>query len=304
METYISSSKNAEEVEKYMMLLNHHVRYAEKCIPDAKSRLSFMMSGYISAGAWNINIYPESDIKYSMDYFFWKFATDPELKGIFAIGCYDINNCDEERVRWIGKLMRHYCVEGRTDRLAEKYGITCNPGHLKNCDFDDKFQNWTAVPAEADTLKPWYRRHYGALMQLRQSETGGLGDHAALFVRSQKAPNKLFQTAKNLIPGKKYSLHFVTADPEDVAKAKEVKETFVFNVDISDAEIVPELGYVFKKRFNSKTRPMICNHKVVFIPKKSEVTITFHDWKNDKEPGEASGSKRILNFVNLTPYFE
>ena len=308
METYISSSKNAEEVEKYMMLLNHHVRYAEKCIPDAKSRLSFMMSGYISAGAWNINIYPESDIKYSMDYFFWKFATDPELEGIFGIGCYDINNCDEERVRWIGKLMRHYCVEGSTDRLAEKYGINCNPGHLKNCDFDSKFQHWNAVPAEPGTLEPWYRRYYGALKQMRQGETGGLGDHAALFIRSKKAPNKLSQTAVNLIPGRKYSLCFVTADPEDVAQTKAKKDSFIFNVDISDAEIVPELGYIFKKPVGWESyagkRAQICNHKVVFIPRKSEVMITFYDWQSDKEPGEASGSKRILNFVNLTPYFE
>ena len=308
METYVASVRNEADVPGYMKLLNDHVRFAEKCIPDAKQRMAFMMSGYISAGAWNINIYPGTDIKYIMDYFFWKFANDPELKGIFAIGCYDINNCDEERVRWIGRLMRHYCVEGKTDLLSRKYGIVCNPGHLKDGDFEQGFDNWQSVPAEPGSLVPWYRKHYGPLKQLRQSEEGGLGDHAARFICSARAPNKLSQKLTGLVPGKKYSLCFVTADEEDIIKPMAKKPPVFFDAKISDSKIIPQLGYIFKKPADGsrriRQRPQICNHKLVFIPDKAEVTVTFSDWSDGKMPAEGIGRKRVLNFVSVCPYFD
>jgi hypothetical protein len=304
METYISNSRDEKATEEYMMLLNDHVRFAEKCVPDAKSRMCFMLSGYITLGGWDINIYPESDMKYAMDYFFWKFATDPELKGIYGLGCYDINGCDEERLRWVGALMRHYCVEGRTDRLADKYGFKCNPGHLKNCDFEQKLDDWDAAPAEPDSIAPWHKPNYGILVQMRQIEEGSVGDHAALLVKSAKAPNKLSQTATGLIPGKKYSLFFVSADADDIDKPKEKKAPFVFQANISDATIVPELGYILKKPGDTKSRAQMRNHKIVFIPEKPEVTITFTDWEDDQTPGQPAAQKCVLNFVSLTPYFD
>ena len=36
---------------------------------------------------------------------------------------------------------------------------------------------------------------------------------------------------------------------------------------------------------------------------KPEVTITFSDWKNDREMGGAAGERRVLNFIQCTPYY-
>ena len=48
----------------------------------------------------------------------------------------------------------------------------------------------------------------------------------------------------------------------------------------------------------------MCNHKLVFIPEKPEVTVTFSDWPDGKKPAEGIGRKRILNFVSVCPYFD
>jgi len=139
---------------------------------------------------------------------------------------------------------------------------------------------------------------------MRQIEEGSVGDHAALLVKSAKAPNKLSQTATGLIPGKKYSLFFVSADADDIDKPKEKKAPFVFQANISDATIVPELGYILKKPGDTKSRAQMRNHKIVFIPEKPEVTITFTDWEDDQTPGQPAAQKCVLNFVSLTPYFD
>jgi len=299
-ETYITTRRDQEDTEDYMNLLNEHVRRAEAYLPGSKSRLAFMFSGYVSAGVYDVNCHPQSDIKWTMDYFLWKLANDPELKGIFGVGFYSTSRCDEEHVRWVGALLRHYGVDGQREMLSSQFGFSCNPGHLRNCDFDEGFEHWTPAAAEQDTLTTWHRANYGKSIQIRVNEGGRLGDNAALFVRSDKGPNKLTQKATGLTPGRKYALRFTTADPDELDLPKGMSVNFAFHAEISDARILPELGYDY--RVMSKHE--LVNHKVVFIPNGTEADITFSDWKSDDEAGAPKGQRRVLNFINLTPYFE
>ena len=299
LETYITTSKDQESTEKYMNYLNEHIRHAESILPGSTSRLAFMFSGYLSAGVYDVNCHPQTDIKWTMDYFLWKIANDPELKGIFGTGFYDTNRCDEEYLRWAGALMRHYCVEGQRGMLSSKFGFTCNPDHLRNCDFDDGLQHWTARPAQSDTILPWHRSLYGRNIQQRVNEGNSLGDHAALFVRCDNAPNKLTQKATGLTPGRQYVLRFITADPDELNLDKGMSIHFAFHAEISNSRLLPELG----REYRCLSKHEIVNHKVVFIPNGTEADITFSDWRSDDEAGAPKGQRRLLNFINLTPYF-
>ena len=48
----------------------------------------------------------------------------------------------------------------------------------------------------------------------------------------------------------------------------------------------------------------IATRKIVFIPDKPEVTLTFSDWRDDRTPGGPIGQKLVLNFIGICPYFE
>ena len=308
METYIINQPDEESLKKYMNLLNDHVMYAEKSIPDAKSRMVFMTSGYLSLGAWDCNVYPAGDIKYATDYFFWKFANDPQLEGIFGLGYYDYRHSDPELIRWTCALVRHYCIEGKKEMLSKQYGFTCAPGHLKNGDFLDGLRHWDASPAEKDSIAHWQKAGFGGnAWQLRQREYGNDGDCAVQFTRSGKAPNKLSQTAVGLIPGRKYSIVFVSADADDVKNRVCQRREFQLNVALDGAKIVPEQSFRYRLPREIPAKPKRCefvNHKVVFIAEKPEVKITFSDWQDDRTPGAEIGQKRIMNFVSLMPYFD
>jgi len=109
-----------------------------------------------------------------------------------------------------------------------------------------------------------------------------------------------------LVPGKKYSLTFVTADP-DTFNGKNVTfgQDIAFNAVLSDAEVDQKLSYDMRaggKQFQD-TVVEIQTRKIIFTAKAAEVTVTFSDWTSDTEMGGKAGDKRVLNFIQVTPYF-
>jgi hypothetical protein len=320
METYMLTTHDPETYDGYLSALNHHLEWADRCVPGGRSRIGFMISGYNCCGAFNTWIHPQTDYKCIVDGFFRKLATDPGLKGFAALGMYNILRCDEEIVRWTAAVVRHYAVEGKTENLAEKYGFRFNPGHLRNGDFDDKTDGWTVRPAKEGALVHRYEKRFGVKTQSRQRDYGSSGDNAMLFTRCTEAPNKLSQKTTGLIPGKKYALRFVLADLDDVKKPVGKPLDFTFRADISDSRKVDAGSYFLiqpgptamrytRLADGSFTRAkfparQIATGKIVFIPDKPEVTLTFSDWKDDRTPGGAIGQKLVLNFIGICPYFD
>ena len=54
---------------------------------------------------------------------------------------------------------------------------------------------------------------------------------------------------------------------------------------------------------SSMTTRWISRPAIMFKADKPEDTITFSDWKNDREMGGAAGERRVLNFILCTPYY-
>jgi hypothetical protein len=321
METYMLSTPDQESYDRQLTALNDHLYWADRCIPGGRSRIGFMISGYTNNGVFNTWIHPETDYKCVVERFCRKLAVDPELTGFYAMGAYAMNRFDEELARWTAAVFRHYAIEGNTDSLAERYGFKFNPGFLQNGDFDNKTEGWTVEPAGEGSLKHFYQANFGKKPMGRQRNSGKHGDHAMLFVRSDKKPNKLSQRITGLTPGKKYSLLFVTADPDNVKKPGNELLKVVFNADISDSRTVADGSYQlvqpgpvatrYKRNENGEAvidkiipMPQIVTHKIVFVPEKPEVTITFSDWQDEKTPGGKIGEKRVINFISVNPFFE
>ena len=129
---------------------------------------------------------------------------------------------EEEDVRWIARLFRHYCLEGRTNRLSDDYGYAYVPAHVSNGDFSKGLSGWTAAPAvaggvEARTVKTWGSK---ALCIRGQSE---VGDTAAVFRRSEKGASFLRTKVSGLKPGSLYSFKYAVGDVRALKQKEEPK---------------------------------------------------------------------------------
>lgn len=312
METYVGTRRTEEEALQSLEYLPKHLEVASKLTPDAAERLMMIMSGYTTPECFCVNIYPEADIKVLFDMFFNMLANDKRLNGLHGTGFYSFAHTDQEIVRWVGRLMRHYCVEGKTESLAKKYGFKYNPGHLKDGDFEDGFKYWTVNAAEEGSIQHKTVNGYGGSAQCRIDRPKNLGDTVALFTRSAKSPNKLSQNAVGLTPGKLYCLSFMTVDYDDFLKPRNKHIPFTFEATIEDADIIPEASShrIFPPQWNQgipAQKPGTTEkdiRRIVFRAKKDTARITFSDWKSATEPGGAPGERRLLNWISVNPYFE
>ena len=306
METYILSKPDEKSMEEYFEKFVRQITVIKKIIPDPQERLTYIIGNYQKFGVWNANCYPHIDMKYFMDRYLQLLSTHPECRELFGFGCYSIASGDEEMQRWIARLVRHYCIEGKTSLVSGEYGYKLIPGHLDNCDFQEGFKNWDVFPAEKDSLRPHKIFGLAKKYQCRRLHSSPYGDTCALFIRSSKAPNRISRKITGLTPGKKYSLTFVTADP-DTFNGKNVVfgQDIAFNATLSDADIDRKLSYDMRaggKQFQDIVVE-IQTRKIIFTAKAAEVTVTFSDWKSDTEMGGSAGDKRVLNFIQVTPYF-
>ncbi len=311
LETYVGTKRTEKELNEYLEYVPRQLEVARKLAPDAAERFMMLMSGYTTPEVWCINNYPAADIKVVFDRFFNILANDPRMDGLYGMGCYSIAHTDEELVRWIGRLMRYYCVEGGKESLSEKYGFTYIPGHLKDGDFEEGFAHWKAMPAEEGSLVHKIVKGYGGSgIQWRVGCGPGHGDNVALFTKSEKKPNLLSQTATGLTPGRLYCLTFMSIDYNDLTKPQNKHLDFVFDAMISDADIIPEVKLMRRcpevwhgtDDYKPGT-PEKCIHRIVFRAQKDTAVITFSDWKSATEPGGPAGQQRVVNWIGLNPYY-
>ena len=307
LETYILSTPDPESMEEYFAKFVRQMTVVKQYIKEPQERFVYLIGNYQIAGIWCANRYPQTDIKYFFDRYMQVIATAPDCLGLAGFGCYCIDSGDEEMQRWICKLFRHYCIEGRTDLLSEQYGFKLNPGFISgNPEFEDGFNGWDSRPAEKGSLVPHKIAGYAQKYQCRRMNGLPGGDTCALFTRSAKGPNKLSRKITGLTPGKTYSLLFMTADPADIEDRSFPKgKRIVFDATLDGATILPKWGYDRRaggKQFQDNPVE-IQTRKIVFRADRPEVTVTFSDWLNDTEPGAPAGGRRLLNFVSVNPYF-
>jgi len=144
---------------------------------------------------------PQADFRVHLDVQMHVLATDPAFFGLWGVQPYRSNYVDEEILDCMGRLLRHYCVEGRTARmLADPYELK----HVADPDFEQGLARWQAVPAEAGSVGAGKFAGYGNLQG--RYPNSSIGDTFAVMTRSAKTPNTLRQELQGLKAGAVYSL--------------------------------------------------------------------------------------------------
>ncbi len=260
-------------------------REYQKHVPGSLGAL-VVCFGYFSAPPEFLNQHPQVNYRTYLDLQFHAVATDPTYFGGLGLMTYLASYSDDETVRWASKLMRHYGIEGRTDRATDEPYLT---SHIVNGDFTPGTEHWTVSGnARVDQLEAlgWLQGVY--------PRSGAMGD-TGLVLKTGSAT----QTVKALKPGRVYALRMMSSNFGSLAEKAST------NLDIT-IDGVTALGddfdHVFGNCYSHKHGPYqaantawMTYHWRLFRATKDTATLTIaHDGDNEV----------IFNWVSVAPYYE
>src|SRR4030095_2864705 len=195
-----------------------------------------------------INKQPNVDYHVWMDQQMNLVANHPVLSGSGGLNWGTSLLADEETVRFVGRLYRHYAIEGKTEMLTrDPLFLT----HIQNADLEKRKEGWTWQGAEQGSIAaksfPRYGRIEGRYMGLgRPADPEHIGDTFLWMKRNEKGPNTFSQTIRDLDPGRLYSLKMFCCDYDDLLnpKPKKPEDTkAISTVSIEGVEHDPQRSF-------------------------------------------------------------
>ena len=287
-----------------------YVESIRALIPEGPSHITHLLGGWLTLGGWSNDFSPEADLKVRYDRYLHRLATDPAFADVGGAGMSTLA-CDEEIARWVARIIRHYCIEGRTDLLSSALGYRYRPEIVADGDFMEGLSRWEAAPAADGAIVAGHRAGYGGKKgQYRMMRSNqAIGEHFALFTRSANGPNRLSQRLSGLVPGRLYKLRYATADYDDVLKPGGARPSSGNVVaTVSSAETDPAQSWIVEAptaeraaraaRQGAEPHCVTVTHRVVFRALSPTAELTFDDGP------AAVGTRTLLNYVSVTPYFE
>ncbi len=271
-------------------------------VPESLEHIAVCF-GYFSAPNEFLNSNPGVNYKKYLDMQANIVANDPAFWATYGLMSYLASYADEESIRWLHHLFRHYGIEGNTaPRCVDPHDLT----HMANGDFANGTGGWTIKPAEEGSVHVARQEGLGWL-QGRYPRTSE-GDTGLSMVRSDKRPNVFSQQIKDLEPGRLYSFRMFCSDYDDMSK----EELHAVTVTLEGVELVEEkcFNHVGHNCYSHAHGPYDRAHRAwfnyvwrVFRAKALTAKVTVTDWKSSTEPGGKIGQRLIYNFAYSQPYF-
>ena len=279
----------------------------EDVSPGAAMNRLIVLSVLSEPGWETGDLYARYDFNVWLDCQFQFLATEPAFFGIRGVQPYISGYCAEEQTRLFAALVRHYAIEGRTDLMLKDPFVL---PHLENPDFEDGLEGWTLEPAvSAEGQESIAVKTVAGLgtMQAKYHGPKGQGDVALWTKRNSEKPNVVSQQVKDLVPGRLYSLHFITGDHQEFVNGKSQLRRHSMSVKIENTEPVAEqsfqaiieAGYwsTFGP-FNKNNRYCLNYHQRVFRAKARTARLVLSDWLSGSEnsAGGPAGHGIALEF--------
>lgn len=300
-EIYLCEEDTEDAAVRWMQdsVVEDFLRWKE-AFPGIEDRMVICL-GYLSAPPESLNLDPGVDYHVFLDMQFHLLATDPAFKGLYGLMEYMAAYADEESLQYAHRLFRHYCIEGRTERMNRDPYIL---PHLKNPDFAAGLEHWHAVPAETDAIQPGSMEKFSWL-EGRYPPTEK-GNTYCRMKRSDSGPNKVSQDVRALQPGRLYSVKVISANLDALGRNKAT----TLGIEVSDGEVIPSLSFqcVYPSCYSHETdiytreHPAYFSfHRLVFRAQAPEAVLTISDRQSEEAPVDAAGTETAFNFVEVQP---
>jgi hypothetical protein len=248
---------------------------------------------------------PQADFRVHLDMQMQVLASAPAFFGLWGVQPYRSNYVDEEILNCMGRLLRHYCIEGKTARmLTDPYELR----HVTDPDFEKGTVHWQITAAEDGAVGAGQFAGYGTLEG--RYPGGAMGDTFVRLKRSAKRPNVVSQQLQGLKPGRLYSLKLMTADYDDLQGGKSRKAVQTVSITLDGAEVLPGgFSHPFHscrevKSFTAKAPFWMTYHWLRFRAASPTAKLIISDWAKPDAPGAPIGQQVICNFVEVQPVIE
>ena len=311
LERYIFEVSSPKKSEDVLQLFIDGIADWEAKEPGARKHMVISF-GLFSTPPGGINKQPNVDYHVWMDRQMNVVANHPAIAELAGLNWWTTVLADEETVRFVGKLYRHYAIEGKTSMLTQDPLFLT---HIRNADFEKGLDDWTLRPAEEGSIQarsfPRYGRIEGRYMGLgRPADPEHIGDTFLWMKRSENGPNVFSQTIKDLEPGRLYSMKMFTCDYNDLIhpKKKALGEAspFIGRVELEGVEL--DTRRSFTEPYASNPEPpipiWITYHWKVFRAKGPTAKLTVSDWPGEGKPSGPFGQEQTFNFLEIQPYHE
>lgn len=283
----------------------NRANYESSAVGAGMNRVIAM--GLLSQPEESCDIYPHVNFNVYLDLEFTFLANDPAFFGTRGLLGYYSPYAGEEQTRLYAKFIRHYAIEGNSERmLKDPYELT----HLDNPDFSDGTKGWTLRPAAKDTIAAKTVEKLGWL-EGRFVRTGA-GDTAVWTKRSPEKANIIAQEIKHLEPGRLYSLRFFTGNYQDYLAFRSRPYKHDVSVELVNVDVVEEkcfqaiikscYAHTFEK-FNRSNPYRMNYHQRIFRAKDTTAGLAFSDWASATDPGGEAREELVWNFIQVQPYF-
>jgi hypothetical protein len=309
-ERYLHEMSSEEGSHQALRLFLDGLADWEAKEPGVKKQMVITF-GLFSMPSGGINKQPNVDYHVWMDQQMNLVANDSSLANIAGINWWTSLLADEETVRFVGKLYRHYAIEGHTNMFTKDPLFVT---HIQNADFEHGTNNWILHPAEDGAIAaksfPRYGRIEGRFMGLgRPADPEHIGDTFLWMKRSEKGPNTFSQTIKNLQPGRLYSLKMFVCDYNDLItpkpkKIEETKSNATVLIEGVEVDAVKSFTEVYASNPEPKVPVCITYHWKIFRAKTSSAILTVSDWPSPSQPAAPFGQEQAFNFLEIQPYYE
>jgi len=311
LERYLHEMSSEEGSKNALQTFVDGIADWEAKEPGVKKQM-IVVFGLFSMPPGGINKQPNVDYHVWMDQQMNTVANHPLMSGIGGLEWWTSVLADEETVRFVGKLYRHYAIEGQTKMLTKDPLFLA---HIHNADFEKGTEGWALHPAEERSIAansfPRYGRIEGRYMGLgRPADPEHIGDTFLWMKRSAKGPNRFSQTIKDLEPGRLYSMKMFSCDYNDLLnpKAKKLQEATRFTGSIVLEGVDVDTKRSFAEMYSSNPEPTIpvwiTYHWNVFRAKGRTAKVIVSDWPSTPAAGDTFGQEQAFNFLEIQPYWE
>ena len=307
-ERYLHEQPTEAQAKKFIeKSLKEELLTFEEHAPGATEHMLFAM-GFLCAPPETVNVNPATDFKVFLDMQFHLIATDPAFKGLRGVEEYSARYADEEYQRWAIKLFRHYCIEGKAERLTDDpYELN----HIANPDFEKGLEGWTVSAAETGSVAVKKTEKLGWLQGRFPNVPNG--DVFLWTKRNAQKPNVVSQQIRNLEPGRVYSLKMYAADYGELTREQRLN----VSVAIGGVEMIPQQSFqaVFHNHHTHRSKQFPTDfvyfnwYRLVFRAKSDTAKLTISDWANNPstssgqaDPGGPAGQELLYNFIEIEPF--
>ena len=308
METYLYEVPNRYARSYLDVNVRGNMDAWANLVPGIEERTIEVLGNFTVPTSGNWASHSRVDFKVFIDRMFKIMANHPSFWRLYGVSEYASRKCDEEFVRWIGRLHRHYGIEGNTDLLSKKYGYLYELNHLRNVDFDNGLDEWAAHEAEPGGIEV---EDIEDLQGIFGASSSRNADRAILMTRSSLGSNELSQEVRNLVPGTAYAFSVYTADYDDLLNGRSIIKTNSVSITFANTEPVPEPSFQMSatlwrsypqygiERFENPFRHNY--HRVVFRAREETAVLRIAD---GADFGSQDSERLFLGLLELHPYFE